>query len=305
MAAPTEWTYDGQLDWSSADSLRLAPVGLVLQTIIEAIKERYAAVGVSPPALLSAEFNPIIALKGGYIDAIQAAITYLMTCDFVKHTDSGGDWTGQTQILVWTEADMLAAIGAEERIVLYPLSVLSAEWCYQQYLMLNLLRWTKIPITDYTLVSEQKQGVATDVETAISRYNSSIWESSISGPRAETSHISGFQIYRTRIKIQNGDTFNTLIKDVDLYFFTAAAGLSGGGYTRVFDSYGESLSEDAYFRLESITGQERYFDSSKWFTEIDTLPTPVEENANTARGWRGYPHAVLKFDVEGGFKFID
>jgi len=154
MDAPTEWTFDGQLDWSSADSLRLAPVGLVLQTIIEAIKERREAISFwfrpELPSVLSNEFNPLLPVKI-YIDAIQTAMTGLMNMAslhtpwvaFVNHTDHGGDWTGQTQIPAWTEADMLAAIGAEERFVLYPLSPLSSKWFYQQYQLLNLMRWMR------------------------------------------------------------------------------------------------------------------------------------------------------------------
>jgi len=40
MDAPTEWTYGGLLDWSSADSLKLAPVGMATRCIVEALKER-------------------------------------------------------------------------------------------------------------------------------------------------------------------------------------------------------------------------------------------------------------------------
>jgi len=230
MDAPTEWTYGGQIDWSSADSLRLAPAGLVLQTIIEAVKERYAAItsmvpGVRLPMLLGGDMygaaagfddatqtyvvnmnighgftsehsvtvtweggqrrwcvipyyaaNQWVALSGGvgdtlptsgkvmlsvdfnplrpvkeYTDAIQGAVDYLIRDGvfygknwFVKHIDHGGDWSGVGKDYVWprwNEAGILASIGAEERLVSDVLSPLSAAWCFQQYQILNLLRW--------------------------------------------------------------------------------------------------------------------------------------------------------------------
>lgn len=53
---------------------------------------------------------------------------------------NGGTVDGLTSAPVWTEAAMLTAIGDEARIPA-PVGQVAAAWAYQQYKMLNLLRW--------------------------------------------------------------------------------------------------------------------------------------------------------------------
>ncbi len=308
MDAPTEWTYDGQLDWSSADSLRLAPSGLVFRVIIEAVKERYAAIGISAPALFTTDFNPLAPAKT-YIDAIQAAVTDLLS-RYVNHADHSGDWTGQTQIPAWTEAAMLTAIEAEERFILYPLSVLSAEWCFQQYQILNLLRWQYVeyPEVDASNSVTEEHGASGDRAGAIALYNEHTWQSTGTGvPSAYSyrTYSGSYGIYRVRWKYTFG-TYNTVPKDVDLYFWITKASSPSyaTGGTSEFEANGEALSENTFYKHESFEGVTRWIAMQNWFTAIDTIPIITDE-LNTSLGWQSRPRLICKFDVPGGFKFID
>jgi hypothetical protein len=138
--AVTAWDSEG-MDWSSmagkplrwchAEALRLALV------------ERLTAAGVAVPATLqtavAAELLPRQAWCTAYHDAVSG-----LFAKFAQHTDSSGDWEGHTEVPAWTEASMLAAIGAASRVTpsASKTPVLSV-WAMQQYAMLNLLLWTR------------------------------------------------------------------------------------------------------------------------------------------------------------------
>lgn len=318
MAAPTEWTYDGQLDWSSADSLRLAPSGLVFRVIIEAVKERYAAIGISAPALLAAEFNPLAPVKT-YIDTIQSAMTDLMNCGpwlaFVKHTDSGGDWSGQNIYIIpkWTEADMLAAIGAEERLVLYPLSVLSAEWFFQQYQLLNLLKWTyasyNIKFTEASWACMKKY-VETDYfpseaeaqADAISQYNSADWDESSATTWAAwalVSYRSG-DGYKARISVNRWpeiEVVNNTGSAANVICYLRGAGVEGAFYQGI---PGIELN-----KLSLLT-DEKYCPPNET-TRLSDIITPYyewEKEFSASVLADAYDYIICKFDVPGGFKFV-
>ena len=124
-------------DFSSVDKLRLTtPLDGILP-LIKAVNERCAVAGISTitePARLDA----IAALS-----VIQSEVTALIPL-FVNQKTSGGVYTGLSEIPVWTENDILTSIGANSRIAA-PASIyeLSADWLYQQYLILNKLVWFK------------------------------------------------------------------------------------------------------------------------------------------------------------------
>jgi hypothetical protein len=141
----TSWTNytdeDGAktLGWSSTDAIRGHLLRPHAEAVRQAIKERYLAVGGTGPTILQAE----IPLGGPALEdwpwAVQLAVSTLITA-YVNHTDSSGDWSGQAAIPAWTEAEILADIGAAR---ISSGGFLSADWIYQQYQILNLLKWTK------------------------------------------------------------------------------------------------------------------------------------------------------------------
>ena len=63
---------------------------------------------------------------------------------FVNHTNNSGSWDNQATIPNWTEATIITAIGDGSRLSAPTDPLISAPWLYQQYKMLNLLRWVKV-----------------------------------------------------------------------------------------------------------------------------------------------------------------
>lgn len=146
MDKPTEWTYGGQLDWTSADTLKLAPTGMAIRCIVEALKERAEAANYTLPEIISSDWNPLN-VPNEVKDAIQTAISALIepvslwtsSVNFYKH-DVDITTYGYNDVPVnWNEASILSAIGATERLNPARLGLLR-EWVYQQYRILNLLR---------------------------------------------------------------------------------------------------------------------------------------------------------------------
>jgi hypothetical protein len=146
MEAPSDWTYGGHLDWSSADTLRLAPMGMAIRCIVEALKERAEAANYALPEILTTDWNP---LRTPYevVSAIQESVTTLLTT-VSRYTKRANFYKNDVDILTyaynetpatWTEASALTAIGASARIVPARLGLLR-EWVYQQYQLLNLMR---------------------------------------------------------------------------------------------------------------------------------------------------------------------
>ena len=186
MDAPTEWTYGGLIDWSSPAKLKLLPVQLPMRCIVEALNERYAAHGstaaammrtfgeVTPLAPLMETYNPLAKISD-YAKAVQWCVTRMIKGfgihdmnNYLKHTAAtGGDFTGYEHYYFppWNETEMLAAIGAEKRIAVPSLlAPLSADWFFQQYQLLNLMRWinrinwpplVNIECTEYVKTSTQ------------------------------------------------------------------------------------------------------------------------------------------------------
>lgn len=338
MAAPTEWTYDGQLDWSSADSLRLAPAGLVLRVIIEAIKERYAAIGISAPALLAADFNPLAPAKT-YIDAVQSAMTTLMDASwpyyaFVNHTIQDGDFTGldMEALPFWTEADMLAAIGAEERIVLYPLSILSAEWCHQQYQLLNLMRWRSstliITLASYTKYKKSAFNYGSTPAIAWNLTKNDIdstawstdWMSGYSWHASNEIHSydppyqfeyyghAAIHLKYSKMAIQNKSNLpeypSPLEAQTDIYVRTYFNGAENNEWYQAIPNLTLPINRLARLQANLSTPAGETVEMDELVTEYSQpeIP-PVNESRNKSFGAE-YAGIVSKFDVPGGFKFL-
>lgn len=103
-----------------------------------AIAERCNASGTSIPAGLAADKSKFD-LAGTFFADFQSTMSTLIP-KFVNHTDNGGNWDGQSTIPNWTEATMLTAIGDAARLPA-PSSIKAAAWCFQQYEMLNMIKW--------------------------------------------------------------------------------------------------------------------------------------------------------------------
>ena len=147
---PTEWTFGGEVDWSSEDTIKLRDSEYLFKPIFEAIKECDNITGRPVPTLISNEYNPLLPKKN-YIAAIQAEISILIT-QFSDHVDNGGDWTGETDqsnvAPYWNTSvgdphNILQYCDTTTRLTASNPYTLPA-WFRQQYQLLNLLRFLKI-----------------------------------------------------------------------------------------------------------------------------------------------------------------
>lgn len=316
MDAPTEWTYGGLVDWTSADTLRLMPIELVLRPIVEAVKERYTVAGLTLPSALSA-WNPMLPVKT-ITDAIQSAATALMP-KFVNHTDNGGDWSGQTEIPYWTEADVLIEIDSLERLELGHLSPLSAEWCFQQYQILNLLRWIleKPALTynhAYKSVSEGA-GVGGSSSDAVAAAQAAFeakswteagegtWVCQESGLIANPYWTASFASGRGKLRAQNLGYSNSINCDIDMYIFPVTFMDVG-----VYNS-SDGFIENEFNLFQSFSNVSAQYTYSNYLFDYMQDPAPegvqyyecyVHSSAHT--NYTGY-HNVLKYDIANGFKF--
>lgn len=155
MELPTEWTYDGLLDWSSKDKLKLAPAGLALRCIRTALNER---LGLAPDTAT----RKLTELYPMYI-MLEDDITYSIGQDMLKAL-YGYTWDQEEKVIQWsdyrdeeswegstdiddvapafTEETLLDAIGEAELLpVPDKLAALTPDWVYQQYKILNAMRY--------------------------------------------------------------------------------------------------------------------------------------------------------------------
>lgn len=130
------------LDWSSASGLRGRLPRRFCEAIRQALIERAADVGIDAgyiPACLAGT-----TLAPQWFDRFDTEMSSTLVA-YVDHRDHAGDWSGLAPAFtppLWTESAILAAIGAPARLP-PPASMEDwgvAEWIYQQYQILNMLR---------------------------------------------------------------------------------------------------------------------------------------------------------------------
>ena len=304
-------------DFSSVDKLRLTtPLDGILP-LIKAVNERCLAAG---RPLLSDDIR-LYAIE--LLSTVQNKITQLIE-DFVNHTDNGGNWHGQADSYIprWTEADILTSIGAVERISAPEgLDKLSIEWLYQQYEILNLLLWTEIN-TNAVVESSGYSGSAGweyySVEEAVDAAIANKFEiSGVSLIGNETASSVRYYMVTDETKYSGGATsgegkFNfdsidggSLNSAADVYFYAVSA---YAGDPSFFD--GAGIAIEGLNLFESLTAQQfpSYTTSKLGNREIfPVYPEPGTLSFNgSAIGWRANgAHFVSKFNVTGGFEFIE
>ena len=351
MDAPTDWTYGGQIDWSSPAKLKLLPVQMPLRCIIEALNERYAAHGstaaamirtfgeVTPLAPLMETYNPLAKISD-YAKAVQWCVTRMIKGfgihdmnNYLKHTAAtGGDFTGLDSkagnFPTWSESDMLAAIGAEKRIAVPSLlAPLSADWFFQQYQLLNLMRWINwsplldVKYTSYTRGSYQTASTpAAAWSAAIGEVDAAAWNTAWGG-----GWIAGNKIFHY-ISSDGFADINQRYTHVSLENMSGQPAMptpfnmTADLYVRCsrdtgYDVYGSNLF---YQALPGVTLQENktnrlYSTSLSAGARVelaDFLPTPSQPdipppNESRIKSFEAsFMGIVCKLDVPGGFKFI-
>lgn len=146
MNLPTEWTYGGQLDWSSKDKLKLAPAELALRCIRCALNER---LGLAYDYYTLPPLDTICDVMESIASDMEDALYYEWDGEtLIGWADyrTRSSWAGATDIANiaphFTEETLLETIGDEELLPAPDkLSALTPDWIYQQYKILNAMRY--------------------------------------------------------------------------------------------------------------------------------------------------------------------
>ncbi|NCA67975.1 MAG: hypothetical protein EOM87_07930 [Clostridia bacterium] len=165
MDKPTEWTYGGKLDWSSADSLRLAPVKPVIDCLVQAIRERWLACYLRTKAVTwdwtveewgkVKEYKeltlPYQAFSGIYSDIINL-ITYSLNYTEDPYIE------GLDVPVFWEQEDLLEYLNISNFSKPNRLNSYSADWVFKCYKILNALKiFTTVYYTSYWPVDASSQ----------------------------------------------------------------------------------------------------------------------------------------------------
>lgn len=154
-------------NWATTQARGKLPRNVCTQ-IANAFEERRGNVPPSsllvPPTIGQRLGRPVAAYDYTWFDAVQSLIT-LAFDEYANHT-LGDDYSGLSSFPKWTQTTMLTAIGDSVRIpapthwdgskyVLDPLLV--SAWAYQQYKMINMLRWRLVDFTSFGLIDNRLQ----------------------------------------------------------------------------------------------------------------------------------------------------
>jgi len=107
-----------------------------------ALDERLVAVGRRTMPILCPEITTGSIVSPLWFSTFSDEIDELIW-NFADHTDNAGEWTGISSVPNWTMANILAVIGDAERVDVPNDPQCCAKWIYQQYKILNQLRWMR------------------------------------------------------------------------------------------------------------------------------------------------------------------
>lgn len=307
---PTEWTFGGEIDWSSSDSVRMRDFEYLFKPIFESIKERDAAVGRSVPSLIAADYNPLRPVYD-YADAVQSEVTALIPyfVNFLLPAGSPGNYDGETNIPTFTESTMLTECDIATRIVPTRMEVFPA-WFRQQYQMLNLMRWTKQNSVSISIYGKRISCVRYRRE-GIDGYNLNdfiLW-----GPDASPSSIPNNWYYSETLAYDNlymGDPPNG---DPLLYdpLFPQCAELvteyTESGLTSISESYADYYYEDwTLGSMHYISGELVQIGLCRSVATISpTYTIPCTIDAYIKNTVSGVSENGIEFDLNTSFNFED
>lgn len=308
------------LDWTNRKGKLLYPGYEMLR---KAIVERCLVAGIGlppdyPPIALRIPrapgeiYVPFGFGSANFLPAFQQTITDLIP-QFTNHTDHNGKWNGidratETFAQVWTEATILEAIGDDERLVAGGNgsgNIFLAEWAVQQYKILNMLRWRHTGITSIsTFDGQEKKGAAGTWNPTVAAYIADPWSSigtifNLASSVKRQFDDDRMERERCKVRIDWEIPMNVV---VDWYAEVSFIGAN-------FDNEGLPFSDFSYWLyaegLEYIKGEKPSgpypTDREDPYVEPpDTPPSP------SVRSWDvDARKPVVKFDVPGGFKFMD
>ncbi len=310
MADPTEWTYGGQVDWTSASTLKFTPLELVLKCINTALKERADATpsGYTLPSILTT-YNPM-ATPLSYTDAIQEAVTELGTNQGYAENKN---WDTAVSIIDLTEARILTIIGDEERLTVDKFSSDITAWLIQQYEIINVLNSINIELESDDWLMYDNFGlsapgatiqIATDsaISQAIGRglYKRPATEllGNFTSLRGEPGSYLGFA-FAQKNSVGTSSGPPNFEYDVDIYFWSNVP-LNGA-----YDNAGLNLYQDAYGKIAT----EVELSGATYTSELlGNYNFPVYPTVEIPIGWHNSLQdvsGIFKLTGTNGFKFKD
>ena len=315
----TDWEHytddDGRactLDWTpGASGLSLRPH---LEAIRQAIVERaygalyYASLGSTlkseVPAGDLASYSPVVS-------AVQTAVTALIA-RYANHTDSSGNWDGQTSIgPSWTASALLADIApGTTRREQKQYGLRSAAWILQQRLILDRLLWYVFNGTTATPEAssshQRTSGAQVDWATAVTAWDAASWTST----GAVVSHDGNLHLGQFTATRRRAALFGQMLVNVgwkaglDVYARFQKPPGTGGTYENPDYAY----AENEWARLGS-TAPLAYLDTEALGTWGDfgsvtvSAPAVGAENRGWYMGSSTAYKAVCRWNVAGGFVF--
>jgi hypothetical protein len=299
-------------NWTSVDTVRLtAPLDGILP-VVKAVNERCVVAGISTitePNMLDG-FN--------LTSSIQSKVSQLINL-FVNQETNGGDYTGLSEIPMWTEADILISIGAAERLEeptkLYELS---ADWLYQQYLILNKLVWYVENAKQQNQRAQEGIGLSVwqTAEEAMAEAAGNIVEK-LSTPYAG-SQQARFEL-TTTWQFRAGNNYydfrpdSIFLNAPDIKAKSSIYAFINGESTPqdYFWSFDLNLNENEFIKveeLESLNVSNIYY-NDLLKPNFNIYPTTVTEDdivqGGLSVGFRyTTPTIVYEFNVTGGFEYV-
>jgi hypothetical protein len=225
-----------------------------------------------------------------WFTAFQSAATNLIP-QYANHQTSGGDYSGLTAIPMWSEADILTAISASARIAAPGGGKLTAAWAYQQFLMLNKLRWYSYRplITD----TYRRVGNSVDLWNAASWINDTL----LSGSAGVASWCSSYATYKYA---------NSVLK----YYLTLNGSLSASGvlYLKPYGigSYYCDLGwTEAVFNAADMIAEQSSVLTSAEIGNRAIAPSSPNPNGYFVQPIVQREYMVAKYDGANGFTYKD
>lgn len=237
---------------------------------------------------------------------------------YANHTDSSGDWTGQDDIPLWTEADMLTAIGDAERIPAPTDPLISARWMFQQYKILNLLRWVR-KVIGYMQGSQDRIGRGSSsispeiaVNLAIIQLESTPFSptSASLSVKNRTRFNSFSNEYECRIdqsigKLETDFDYTSVDLQSSIDFYLSGAGNNlYGNFSPVFHPLQGKLNT-AITTPEGFGERDTGLLAHDQFDQFDLNFDVGSIGTNFVNTIIGRGRAAEKFDGENGFQFRD
>ena len=175
----TSWTAcddpdNPTLDWTDADALRGRLLWRYAEALRQALLERCEVTGYTAPTDLQTPV-PVGARPDWYWAWWFKSCMNQLIIRFVNHTGHGGDWSGMLMgdwddvAPAWSQAEILQECTDTTRLEVLAGTPLLARWAFQQYQLLNLLRWNRVFTRPINRATHEMSGAGGDEDLAVAK----------------------------------------------------------------------------------------------------------------------------------------